>query len=202
MDKLTFTSAQLLGFSRDASGGIATFSSSLNSHVEKAMGWTDIPACATGATLEGELAASIIQLIPNDGELRRHEVQLDVARVNKFKVVRLELEGTRQVGHRQELRFTVQFSDVKGARKLEEYILTCGKSKVVVSYTKQAVQADLPGTEINEPDDAQESLISEEQAADTATDEGQTLATAVLAGGTHQRGTRQKQNARNPIEVQ
>lgn len=196
MDKLTFTSAQLLGFSRDASGGTATFSSTLNTNVEKAMGWTDIPSCATGATLEGELAASIIQLIPNDSELRRHEIQLDVARVNKFKVVRLELEGTRQVGHRQELRFTVQFSDVKGARKLEEYILTCGKSKVVVSYTKQAVQEDLPGVEIVEPDD-QERLISEEQAEETTVeDEGATLAPAVLVGGSHQRGNKQRDGRR------
>lgn len=199
MDKLTFTSAQLLGFSRDASGGTATFSSTLNTNVEKAMGWTDIPSCATGATLEGELAASIIQLIPNDSELRRHEIQLDVARVNKFKVVRLELEGTRQVGHRQELRFTVQFSDVKGARKLEEYILTCGKSKVVVSYTKQAVQEDLPGTELDDCDDQGSLGISDEQmdeAEARGEDEGATLAPAVLVGGSHQRGNRQRDGRR------
>lgn len=201
MDKLTFTSAQLLGFSRDAKGGTATFSCSMNANVEKAMGWTDAPSWLTGGNLEGELAASIVQLVPDDGSQHRHQMQLDVSRINGFNLVRRELEGTRQKGHRHELRFKVHYSDVKGARKLEEYILTCGKSKVVVSYTKQAVQADLPGTEIDEPEDAQEQLISEEQAADTADDEGQTLAPAVLVGGSHQKGTRQRQGARNPIEV-
>lgn len=202
MDKLTFTSAQLLSFTRDAKGGTATFSSSMNGNVERAMGWTDIPSCATGANLEGELSASIIQLVPEDQPLRRHEMQLDVSRVNSFQVVRRELEGTRQKGHRHELRFKVHYSDVKGARKLEEYILTCGKSKVVVSYTKQAVQEDLPGVELDEADD-QERLISEEQAEETTVeDEGATLAPAVLVGGSHQRATRKLQNARKPIEVQ
>lgn len=190
MDKLTFTSAQLLSFCRDAKGGTASFSSSMNAHVERAMGWTDAPSWLTGGNLEGELAASIVQLVPEDQAARRHEVQLDVHRINGFALVRRELEGTRQKGHRHELRFKVHYSDIQGAKKLEEYILTCGKSKVVVSYTKQAVQEDLPGVEVDEP---QERLISEEQAEDTVAAGEQTLAPAVLAGGTHQRG--RKRNA-------
>ena len=152
-DKITFTSVQLLGFSRDADGGVAKFSATLGAPVMRALDWSEMPECLTGGKLEGELAASSLQLTPNDEALKRNAIQLETSKVGKFEVVRLELETSKGKGHRKELRFQASFSDIKGARKLEEYILTAGKSTAVVSYTKQAQQADLPGVEVR--DDAQ-----------------------------------------------
>ena len=106
-----------------------------------------MPECLTGASLDGELAATVIVLTPKDESLKRHEMQLDVSKVNGFKTIRLELEGKRGVGHRTELRFLAHFSDVKGAAKLEAYMMTAAKSRVIISYTKQAQQSSLPGTE-------------------------------------------------------
>lgn len=154
-DKLTFPTVQLLGYSRKSTGGVAQFSSSITAQIEKAMQWNDIPECATGASLEGELASSLVMLTPKDKELEKHSVDLDCTKVCSFELVRLELEGKKGKGYRQELRFKVHFNDVKGGRKLEEYLLTCGKGQLVVSYTKQPVQETIPGTE---DEDKQEKL--------------------------------------------
>lgn len=151
-DKITFSGVQLLGFSRDLHGGKATFSATFGSSVTTKMGWTEIPECLTGGSLEGELSATSLELVPKDAELKRHQIQLDITRVSKFLTVRLELEGKSGKGHRTELRFTAYFADPKGARKLEEYMLTCDKSTLVVSYEKQAQQADLPGVELKQDD--------------------------------------------------
>lgn len=155
-EKITFTAVQLRKFSRDSSGGKAEFSSSLTASIIKKMDWVEMPECLTGGKLEGELNAISLDLEPKDEALRRHKIQLDISAVNKFNTVRLELEDSRGKGHRTELRFKVKFTDVKGAGKLEAYMLTCGKSTLVVSYEKQAQQADLPGVELK--DDGQEPL--------------------------------------------
>ncbi len=155
-EKITFTSVQLRKFSRDSSGGKAEFSSSLTSSIIKKMDWVEMPECLTGGSLEGELNAINLELEPKDEGLKRHKIQLDIATVNKFHTVRLELEDSKGKGHRTELRFKVKFTDIKGAAKLEAYMLTCGKSTLVVSYEKQAQQADLPGVELK--DDGQQEI--------------------------------------------
>ena len=148
-DKITFSSATLLGFSRNGKGGKAHFSSSLTQEIQRALAWSEIPDCATGATLEGDLHATTAELVPNEAALKKHSLELDVARCHKFEVIRLELGWKKGKGYRNELRFDFVFHDVRGARKLEEYILTVGegKSKLTVSYVKQEV---LPGAQSEE----------------------------------------------------
>ena len=153
-DRLQFPTAELLKFSKKKEGGTAQFSSSITKAVMQTMEWTEIPECATGCTLDGELAASVLQLVPKDEALRRNACDLDINKVDSFATVRRELEGKQGKGHRTELRFTVHFQDIKGARKLEEFLMTAGKCSVTISYQKQAKQADLPGTETS----AQEEL--------------------------------------------
>jgi len=143
-DKVTFLSAQLLSFKRKPEGGSAQFSCSLSRPMCSAMGWAaDIPEFVAGGKLDGALAAHNLYLTPKDKELARYAIELEISRVHKFKSIRLELENSRGQGHRTEIRFQVEFADVKGARKLEEYILTCGKSTATVTYTRQAVQEPL-----------------------------------------------------------
>jgi len=142
-DKITFTNVQLLSFGRKPEGGSAKFSAASSDKVSEAMGWQDIPECLTGGKLEGELRATSATLSPNEKELRKHETELDISRVSGFETVRLELERSKGKGHRTELRFSISFSDPNGARKLEQYITSCGKSRLIVSYTKQAEQEEM-----------------------------------------------------------
>jgi hypothetical protein len=52
----------------------------------------------------------------------------------------------------------VHWNDTTGAKKLEAYILTTGKSELKTSYTLPPVQQDLPGTE-ETADDAQGEFV-------------------------------------------
>jgi hypothetical protein len=152
--KIVFQSAVVLSCKRDLSKATAQLSSSLTGPVASAMGWTDIPECATGANLDGELGATLLEISPKDKELSKHGFQLKVSKVYDFEVVRLELEGKSGKGHRQELRFKAAISDEQGMRKIEAYQLTIGEGKgsCTVHYEPQPIQAELPGT----ADDQQE----------------------------------------------
>ena len=156
-EKLQFSSVELDKFSRSKDGTAAKFRASLNAAVIGKMGWTEIPECLTGADLEGDIVAISLELIPDEKLLTKHACQLDLAQINAFKTVRLELEGKKGKGHRTELRFTVTSQDPQAARKLELYMLTCGKSKLLVSYEKQAQQEPLPGAAVDH--DSQEPLL-------------------------------------------
>lgn len=142
-EKIIFTGVQLLSFGRKPEGGTAKFSAAFSEKVSEAMGWEDIPECLTGGKLEGELRATSATLAPNEKELQKHEMDLDISHVGSFETVRLKLERSKGKGHRTELRFSVSFSDPNGARKLEQYITSCGKSRLTVAYTKQAEQEEM-----------------------------------------------------------
>lgn len=157
--------------------------------VREAMGWSPLPDSFTGADLSGELTATKFVLTPNGKEINT-ELALDVKQVADFSVVRVkdDQEGATHC----ELRFQI-VTTAKGAAALAEAYLDVvgkGQGQLRVNYEEQT-KMDLGGEEPQS-----ERLISEEQAHDTsaATDEGPTLAPAALVGGTHQRGTRQRQS--------
>lgn len=155
--RLTFSGVTLLGFCRTQTRSKADFSSSLSSTVMKAMGWSDIPEWLTGAQPEGDLSATLLEIVPKEAELRKHAFDLTVSRLHKFEIVRLELEGKQGKGHRMELRFTAQFNDPDGARKLEAFMATIGEGKcsVTVSYTKQET---LPGVDPQQTEERAEAV--------------------------------------------
>lgn len=138
-EKITFTSAVLKSFTRDHNGCTAQFTASMNANVSKAMKWEDIPECLTGATLEGQLSATTMELVPKETELRKHGIEIDISQVSSFQAIRLELEGKKGKGHRIELRFKVRSAQSDAARRLEVYMATIGegKSSATVSYTRQ-----------------------------------------------------------------
>ena len=146
--KIVFNSAVLLGFTRTLKKATASFSCSLTKSVISSMGWTDVHECATGASLDGDLSATILELVPKDKEMERQSINVAISQIYKFELIRLELEGTKQgKGHRQELRFTVALNDSKACRVLEQYMLTIGdgKGSATVHYEPQPVQVPLPG---------------------------------------------------------
>ena len=158
MPNISFQNVVLRSLSRDRKGGRAAFTASLTAHVCRAMEWNEeIPDCLTKARPEGELIASEVRLTPGQKDLEKHAVELGISQIDGFEIVRRELESSRGKGHRLELRFNVHFTDSAGCAALEQYLQTIGegKSKLSMLYQKQAKQ---------------ESLISEEQAADTASE--------------------------------
>ena len=144
--KVTFTSARLESFSRSTKGGIAQFSAAWNKKAADALEWSELPDSVSGADLDGDLAASILELTPSDKPLAKHAIELDITRVHKFEAVRLELEGKQGKGHRLEVRFKVSFVAAAACELLESYMLTVGegKSTLTVSYAKQGSLALTP----------------------------------------------------------
>jgi hypothetical protein len=108
------------------------------------MGWEEMPECVNGGKLTGDLAARNISLTPVDEALAKHAFDLETQRVHKFTVVRLELDGQKGKGTRLEVRFKVDFSDLIGCRKLEEYLMVAHKSSVKIEYAPAAVQEEMP----------------------------------------------------------
>lgn len=143
-ETIRFTGVELDKFARDGKGVTATFSATFTSDVQAKMNWTEIPECLTGADLEGELACISLTITPSERALSKHEIDLDLAQIHSFKTVRREIEGKKGKGHRTELWLKVFTTDMKGARKLEEYMLTAGKSTIRASYEPLAVQSEMP----------------------------------------------------------
>ncbi len=150
-ETIEFPSVTLKSFSRNKSGGDAVFMSTFPASVGKVMGWNGMPASVTSAKLEGELAATHVQLKPKDGELKKWKIDFDATYVADFQVFRLEIEGHKGKGHRIELRFKVAFADTKACAELEKYMTSVGeaKSALTVSYVQQAElpMEDLAGDE-------------------------------------------------------
>lgn len=152
MAKITFQSAVLTSFTRNWKGGNAHFTSSMTKQVCSQLGWADIPEFLTGASPEGELSATVMELYPKEKELEKHGFDFGNGRVHKFEVVRRELEGKQGKGYRQEIHFAVAFTEKEVCRKLEQWMLTIGEGKgtLSVTYEPQPKQATLPGTDEKE----------------------------------------------------
>lgn len=146
-EKLQFPTVVLKAFSRNKTGGHAVFTSTFPKSIGDQMGWNGFPAGATSVKLEGELHATSMTLTPKEGPLSKWKVKIEISSVSEFQALRLESEGTRDKGHRIELRFGVAFADREGCSRLEEYMTNVGaaKASLDVSYTKQAEQSSLIG---------------------------------------------------------
>lgn len=145
-EKITFSGARLLQFSRSGKkGGTARFRGIVNAHVLGKMDWPEPDERVSSSRPEGDLQARIIEVIPKDKELRKFEFTLDCQRVHGFEIVRRELEGKKGKGFRHELQFDVTFGDQLGCAKLEHFMLNAGLAKcgVIVSYEPKAQQEEI-----------------------------------------------------------
>jgi hypothetical protein len=150
-EKITFSGVRLLSFSRNGKkGGVAKFRGSVTEGVCERMGWPVPDERLMDSHPEGDLAATACELIPKDKEMRSHALTLQAQRVNKFEVLRRELEGKNGKGYRHELQFEVQFGDPLGCSKLEGFMLAAGLAKcgLVVAYQVEQ-QQELPGTRVD-----------------------------------------------------
>jgi len=114
--------------------------------------------------LAGDVAVRSLELIPNGKDLEKFRTTLDCNQISWFNLVRTKQPNGTFV---YELRFTaIILNGVTAAQKIASYIEGVGDkpAQMPVGYD---VQEDLP-LEEGEAEDAQERLISDEQAADTA----------------------------------
>ncbi len=152
--QLEFKRVLILSFSRKATEGTMKCSAALTAAVIKAMAWGDVPAWQKSSTPAGKLSASQVALDPKEPALAKHAMILDTTLVDGFEIVRTEAKGKtakKTKSFKTELLFSVHFSDVAGAKKLEAYMQTANAdSSMVVTFEKEPEQDSLPGTEETE----------------------------------------------------
>jgi hypothetical protein len=149
--KVKFTGAQVKSFGRSVKkGGRIKIEFPLTQSVIQAMEWGDLADWQTGVNLEGDLAASVFEIIPREKENAKHAVQLGAARLSGFVATRREIEKKRGKGYRFTVQFDVAFEDGTGCRQLEGFMLSCDKAEIRVSYEKQPKQEIIPGVEVEE----------------------------------------------------
>ncbi len=155
------------------------FTASWTEPIREAMGWGQPSEGFNDGGLEGELVATHFEVIPN-GDLKQHAFDLEAKEIHSFTHA-LVKDGDSAT---RELRFQITTTALKAAQKLAAFLAVIGKGQAQLKVTYEA-QSELE----EEAADAQEPLISPEQAHDTseATD-GPTLLS------TGRRGARQKPN--------
>lgn len=171
--------------------------------VREKMEWEDPGDSITSAKLKGELLAQNFILTPGDKALRQWELQIAITDASDFQVVMLKDDDGEPSG--RQLRFIVRSPGDGVEAQVGQYIRRVGRheGQLRISYEPQAVQEELPGTkaESKEDGDGQESIT--EHLRGEALEEHQqaagepALASAVLLGGTHQRGTRNRPRNRD-----
>ena len=154
--KVTFTSVEIDHIKRTMEKTTARFQFPLTKSVIAQMGWGELADYETASDLSGDLAALTITLNPTDVGLKRMAIDLDAQRVFNFKATKQELEGKRGKGSRWLVQCDAILRDNSGCRKIEAYMQSVPKSEMRVSYEPSAVQANIPGTELD--GDSQEEM--------------------------------------------
>jgi hypothetical protein len=172
-------------------GGKAKFTFPLTPKIAKTLGWPELPDGTKGWSPENsELSATLIELKPNNEELKAVACVIDCQHMGDFQIIRkAKKKGKDSVKATEkitEVMCVVTFGDPLGCAKLEAYMLSAARSEMLVVYDPQPQQDDLPGTRVDmTQDDGQMPLEgvspTPEQAAAVADipTEGQTAEEAV-----------------------
>lgn len=158
--------ALLVSTTRDKNGGRAKVKFQLTAKVTRALEWPDMPeGTAEWCPDVDELKSSLVELTPNNEELKSKAVAIDASTIGDFIVVRKHKKvGKNSVKADKvitEVICTVRFADPTGCAKLEQYIQGAARSEMLVCYTPQPVQGELEGTRVDmSPEDPQIPLLA------------------------------------------
>lgn len=169
--RFTAVNALLVGFGRKKSGaGWAKVKFQLTPKVTRALDWPEMPeGTAEWVPDVDELAASMVEFTPNNPELKSKATAIDTQSIGDFQIQRKKKKvGKNSVKAEKvitEVICAIKFSDQDGCAKLEQYILSAARSEMLVVYTPQATQDELPGTRVDmTPEDSQLPLQTPERA--------------------------------------
>jgi hypothetical protein len=151
--RFTAVNALLISVLRNKNNGYAKIKFQLTAKITKALEWPEMPeGTAEWIPDVDELKASLIELTPNNDELRAKSVSVDCLTIGDFVVQRkAKKDGPNAVkGEKKitEVHCKVTFSDPCGCAKLEQYLQSAARSEMLVCYTPQPVQGELPGTRV------------------------------------------------------
>ena len=164
--------ALLVSCTRNKDGGRAKVKFQLTAKVTKALDWPEMPeGTAEWCPDVDELKSSLVEFTPDNEELKHAAMSVDASTIGDFIVVRKKKKaGKNSVKAGKtitEVICTIRFADPTGCAKLEQYIQSAARSEMLVVYTPQPTQDELPGTRVDvqtgEVDGAQMPLATQEQ---------------------------------------
>jgi len=176
--RFTAVNTLLVSATRNKNGGFAKVKFQLTAKVTKALDWPEMPeGTAEWCPDVDELKSSLVEFTPNNEELRDKATSIDASSIGDFIVVRKKKKaGKNSVKADKtitEVICTIRFGDPTGCAKLEQYMLSAARSEMLVVYTPQPTQDELPGTRVDmTPEDSQLPLDPEalKAANETPTD--------------------------------
>lgn len=141
--------ALLVSTSRTKKGGFAKVKFQLTAKVTEALDWPEMPeGTAEWCPEVEELQAEIVKFKPNNEEMASKATTINATSIGDFVVVRKKKKsGKNSVKANKvitEVICTIKFADPIGCAKLEQYILGAARSEMLVVYTPQPVQEEIP----------------------------------------------------------
>jgi hypothetical protein len=209
-NKLIFRGARVRYFDvRDSKAGVSTLiyvTTDFSDPIREAMGWKE-PGVISGK-MGGELNATRFILTPNQKELRQHELQMGAVTVDDFQYFEVKDRGNETTS--EELRFIITTADNGAAGLVEQYMRTVGTSEKSIGQLRinYEVQMKLEDKGDGADDEKEEAgpcvdcnngvpmldgdptmhASGQPCSAYEGDTGGPALASAVLMGGSHQRG--------------
>ena len=153
-EKFIAHNALLVSTTRDKKGGRAKVKFALTQGVTEALEWPPMPE-GTGEWCPevDELVAVLVEFTPNDEQLRGNAVSIDAQTIGDFVVVRKKKKAGKNAVKADkvttEVTCIIKFTDPLGCAKLEQYLQSAKRSEMLVCYTPQPKQDDLPGTRVD-----------------------------------------------------
>jgi hypothetical protein len=167
--RFTAVNALLVSCTRTKDGGKAKVKFQLTEKVRKSLDWPEMPDIVGEWSPDyAELKATVIEFTPNNEELKHHATSVDAASIGDFQIQRKHKKSGKNAVKAEKIITqvicTVKFGDPTGCAKLEQYLQNAARSEMLVVYTPQPQQDELPGTRVDmTPEDSQLPLATAEQ---------------------------------------
>jgi hypothetical protein len=147
--RFTAVNALLVSTTRTKKGGFAKVKFQLTPKVTKALEWPEMPeGTAEWCPDVDELQAELVEFTPNNDEMKSKATSINANTIGDFIVVRKKKKAGKNSVRADkvitEVICTIKFSDPIGCANLEQYILGAARSEMLVVYTPQAVQEEMP----------------------------------------------------------
>ncbi len=185
MPKITFRGAYIryadLRYREEAGAFVRLqLTSDFTDEVKEKMDWTDVPKHIESCKLEGALRAKFLVLEPNEKELRKFPLQIELNEASDFQLAPIRNDEGEIMRH--QLRFQASTTQKGAIAAIEAYIERMGThvGKLVLDYIKQE-ELDLHPSEKDKAEEDPEQIpLSESIAEGSDAHEGHIASAAVM----------------------
>lgn len=151
MPSITFVGVELKNVVRTAKEATFHFSAEYTAKVAKHFQWGDPSDSDKKADKDGALAGGSMALTPKDAKQKAFEgtrpdvLEVALATCGKFKITRLQTEGSKGKGTRRRIDFVATSIDGDAAMKAEKWLQLAAKIKAELCCDYRVKDSGAPG---------------------------------------------------------